>query len=198
MEAEDGWFFLLTAFDPAANRVAARVTQDQQTGARFLTLWEVDPGRAHLLGPQSHYLRVLSFSPDGRLVTFLGYVKSKKDYRLLALNFETGELLDPEGTQLQGLRGMGVVAVDPEGRRIAMSNNDSSLTKPDVLRAWDLASGRMMAEWSVPSRHVRALAFLPDGRLRGVSGGLGAPQRVGHPPEMLPLYAWEVELPPLP
>jgi len=137
-------------------------------GGNLLQIWHL--GLRELLGSLPSRGRWL-FHPDGRRLVFgapergIGVWdrRERRVVRRLPLDFTPNYL-----------------ALDPEGRRLAVNNNDLAEPRVAIL---ELETGRVLADWRSQAGNG-ALAWSADGQLLAVGGG-------GNDPHV---YVWNVRL----
>ncbi|KAH7308586.1 WD40-repeat-containing domain protein [Stachybotrys elegans] len=109
--------------------------------------------------PHGHYIRHLTFSPDGSLLASSSSDRSVKIWRV------------NDGEALHKLKHTGHVvhaAFSPCGRYVA------SVSQNPEIRVWDLEDASNSKElWSYYAGYVRFVCFSPDGQTL-VSGGIGS------------------------
>jgi len=153
-DQRDFWY-ACTAFSPDGELlVADYLIQIQRGGGERLRVWHL--GRQELIGslPTS---RGLAFHPDGRRLLFGALEggiavwdrRERRVVRRLPLDFTSNYL-----------------ALDPEGRRIAVNNTDAAVPRVAIL---ELETGRVLADWR-SKVGVCNLAWSADGQFLAVGG----------------------------
>jgi serine/threonine protein kinase/WD40 repeat protein len=152
------------AFQPRSARLASG------GGDRNIFLWDVDSCQAILhfsAGPT--WVAALAFSPDGStLASGIGRHSNETgpENPLRLWDSKTGSLQSaPQGFN----DGVLALAFDPSGRKIAAGDVGGNVA------IWDTAARRILRRETMNSQHVRAVAFLGDGRalLAGSEGNPG-------------------------
>lgn len=112
------------------------------------------------------------------------------------LDFDSGKVVSQFRARLETVSDLHYLAFSPDGAWIVSANEDSSPTSRDViLRLWHARTGHELQAYRGPRGHVRAAAFLPDGRVRVVSGGDTLADKTGRMVGTDPLKVWEAEIP---
>ncbi len=143
--------------DATKSKSNSVITLCQWDGTSLKPLWENKPDQQAPLGPRSHGIKSLAFSPDGKhLVT--GGVSNSIIRVWDAAGGKEIRQFTASGTQV------GALAFAPIARAVASGSDDGGLT------LWDPASGTKQWETKQPGE-VRALAFAPDGRTLVAGGG---------------------------
>ena len=139
----------------------------QGGGGEWLRVWHL--GRRELLGSRLSSRGGLAFHPDGRRLLFdapeggIGVWDrlERRVVRRLPLDFTPNAL-----------------ALDPEGRRLAVNNTDLAAPRVVIL---ELETGRVLADWRSQVGNG-AMAWSADGQLLAVGGGGNHPR----------VYVWNV------
>ena len=123
-------------------------------------LWEVGAGR-ELARWRAHESGILglAISPDGRLIATACYVDGEVRLWDASDGGPRGALTVPAG--------VAALAFSPDGRLLAMARGDGIASLSDV------ASGRQVGEFRVPSGSLHAVAFSEDGRVLAAGGSDG-------------------------
>lgn len=133
---------------------------------RTLRLWDTTSGRergrwtGHIAAVYS-----VAFSPDGRHA-----ISGGSDGEVRLWDVTTGEQVRPYRGHLNPVVAL---AFTPDGRQL-LSGSSRYRTADDVVRVWDMPSGRAVRRVEGAAlEHVQCLAFAPDGRqvLFGLAGG---------------------------
>jgi hypothetical protein len=147
---------LLTTGSPA--RSAGHSPSD--TGpARNLTL--------HVRASLPPGLRVIAFSPNGKLLAFGGQqFGSQPGKPTFVWNFVTGKLIKLADPSTQGATAL---AFSPDGKLLAVSDGNGT------VYLWDLATRKITEALSSPgtSQNLIGVGFSPDGKVLASSGGGG-------------------------
>ena len=136
-------------------------------GGNLLRVWHL--GRRELIGSLPSPWSNLAFHPDGRRLLFCAIEGGigvwdhveRRVVRRLPLDFAPNNL-----------------ALDPEGRRLAVNNADAEKPRVAIL---ELENGRMLTEWRSQVGYG-AMAWSADGQLLAVGGGVYEPR----------VYVWNV------
>ena len=132
--------------------------RDDRRGERSLKLWETSAGRARRLRDQS--TRCVALSPDGTQFA------TAVDRTLLLNDFETLDFFVFK--DMLRSRSIWLLVFSPDGRRLISGDEDG------VIQIWDVDERREVRWFQGPKTHARAVAVLPGGGLRFVSGGFRA------------------------
>jgi RNA polymerase sigma factor (sigma-70 family) len=129
----------------------------QWDGSSLKPLWEAAPDFQAPLGPRSHHILSLAFSPDGKHLATGGGNNSLIRIWNAAEGKEIRQF-KASGTQV------GALAFSPTSNALASGSGDGALA------LWNPASATKLWENKQPGE-VRALAFAPDGKTLAVGGG---------------------------
>ena len=148
---------VLTGPKGYGNRVVA-------SGNTSLSLWEVATGRLiRTMEGDPRGVAFAAFSQDGTLIVTSG---DKRGHN--ALNFwdlETGRLIRTRGFVAEGeLVPFTVLAISDDGARVVSGGRNDWLLRADVLRLWDVPTGRMLHAF-VGQVPVHSVAVSSDGTL---------------------------------
>jgi WD40 repeat protein len=118
-----------------------------------VSVWNLDYGRGiqairGLAAPASR----VCFSPDGRFLAALAV-----DWQVAFWNLETGKLLRILDAP-KGVIGTAGLAFSPDGKRFVCSAGSQA-------KSWDVATGRELGAWKLPSGWLDILAFHRTGKL---------------------------------
>jgi WD40 repeat protein len=143
------------AFSPDGGRLVVGDASGQ------MRLWNVGTGR-EVARWQAHEPPImgLALSPDDRLIATSSY--ADRDIRLW--DASSG---GPRGT-LRVPAGVAAVAFSPDGTLLAIARGDG------IAALSDVASGRHVGAFRVPSGSLHALAFSEDGRVLATGGSDGS------------------------
>jgi WD40 repeat protein len=152
-------------FSPDGNVLAAFRNGEPHDGPykEVLILWDVHTGK------ELHQLedaRSAVFTPDSK--------------KLVVGNNHGGiQVLDPgTGREVQRLEGHPTsvrhLAVSPDGRTLVSADEGQQRSRQEEerrtsVRLWDLATGKVRHQWTVPDETVSSLGFSPDGRTVAVT-----------------------------
>jgi RNA polymerase sigma factor (sigma-70 family) len=144
-------------------------------GDRIARLWKVDTGREiHALTGHENEVSCVAFSPDGSLVASGEWSHRSKNPDVAIRIWDAAT-----GKEVRRLRGqkhvVEALAFSPDGRTLASAGGSSGpATDPDfadALLLWDVTTGKVVrrlagtpARKTGAYRHVRGLAFSPDGK----------------------------------
>jgi WD40 repeat protein len=139
--APDGRTF--AAYDSIHNRTA---------------LWDVATGRQRLTinGP-NHTASRLAYAPDGHILATGGVSGAVRTW-----NTANGRLLHALETHER--QDVDCLEFSPDGKVLATCANGLNNTDDHVIRLWDVATGRELHKLVGHTRHVKTLAFAPDGK----------------------------------
>jgi WD40 repeat protein len=122
-----------------------------------LTLWDVATAKERWTKSYNRWTTQVVFSPDGEWVAGAG--QAGLHLYDAATGAEVRQFDNPNFVQLL------CVAFSPDGRTLATggrAQNGENMTGP--VRLWEVATGKVRAEYVGHRRGVTALAFAPDGR----------------------------------
>jgi WD40 repeat protein len=154
-------------------------------GDPFVTLWKVKPGQrlAAMKWKPEEVLRLgpLVFSPDGRTLA-AGTLTESRSRRCRVPLWEV-----PSGKLQRALEVGMEHSVDdlqfsPDGKTLATGGlarnqdygkQESLSDLPSHLKLWDVATGKMQAEYKGMKGPIYSVAFSPDGKLLAAGGNLG-------------------------
>jgi WD40 repeat protein len=128
-----------------------------------LTLWDVATAKERWTKSFNRWTTQVAFSPDGEWVAAIG--QAGAHLYDAATGAEVRQFDNANFVQLT------CVAFSPDGRTLAVggrAQNGQNLTGP--VRLWEVATGKVRAEFAGHRRAVTALAFSADGRALA-SGG---------------------------
>ena len=147
------------AFSPDGRRLAVGSGNGQVALLNTATLEPVKkPFQLH-----GNQVRGIAFCLDGNvLATSGGFGAMVK-----LTNLNTGRLLHPPFRGVEGFFPPQPMAVSPDRKLLATGSPEQ------LVRVWDIASGRLTASSPRRVRFLHALAFSPDGRLLAYSDELG-------------------------
>ncbi len=144
----EGDYCSLLTFSPDGRRLAASMAPNNPDGTRITQLWELQNGRgvATLKGMSGSVTKVV-FSQQGDRVAGIGMdweigVWSLNPLRLLHL------LEAPQGISADN----SALAFSPDGGSLAVVAGKEA-------RMWDVASGRLIRHWKLPSGYVDVMSF---------------------------------------
>lgn len=129
-------------------------------------LWEVSdlshPRKLSTLRGDPIWVWSLAFSPDSRFIVAGMWDNSGKK-REKAVLWDVSDLTQPQPISILAASGGAVlsVAVSPDGRTVAMGNNDGAIILWDVT---DPVHPRQQAALPDPTNSAWAVTFSPDGR----------------------------------
>jgi RNA polymerase sigma factor (sigma-70 family) len=126
-------------------------------GTKLQPLWEAKPDQEAPLGPRSHAIQALAFSPDGKRLATGGHNNSIIRIWNVAECKEVGQCKSP-GTQV------GALAFLPGGKALASGSDDGTL----IL--WEADTRTRQWESKQPGE-VRGIAVAPGGKVLAVGGG---------------------------
>lgn len=152
---------LAVAVSPDGKAVLAAVTGDSRGPAGEvtgeLTLWDSATAKERWTKPLGGWGAHLAFMPDGDSVIVAGQAGMAQHDTATGIElrrFEAAPL--PIGRCL---------ALSPDGRTLAVSCSRNDYRDPaEVVYLWELATGKLRAEYTCHRLPVTALAFSPDGR----------------------------------
>ncbi|HMJ64931.1 MAG TPA: WD40 repeat domain-containing protein, partial [Candidatus Binatia bacterium] len=98
------------------------------------------------------------FSPDGRMLIGIGRSNSVELWDVATRSLRTNWVVDPQPGFLSP------VAFSPNGRTVALGGSD------DVIRLYELATGKLSGAFIGHKQNVFSLAFSPDGRTLASAG----------------------------
>jgi WD40 repeat protein len=125
---------------------------------KSVILWEVATGKENrrLQGQ----MRGLTFSPDGKLLAFVGEQSAAGLVEWPSL--KPRALLSKEDV-------VDALAFSPDGRSLATGTSLGASSR-EAVKLWDVASGKLKAAFPSPGRYAAPLAFSPDGTMFAVGG----------------------------
>jgi RNA polymerase sigma factor (sigma-70 family) len=142
------------AFSPDGRKVAC--------GSRdgHVHLWDAATGKevAVLLVGEKAWEAKAAFSPDGKLLA-----AGSRDGQIVLSDAATGKEVRRFSRSDEGVMAL---AFSPDGTRLAVGCiNNFKEESGDLLRLWDVASGREIRRFVAQPEHmIRSVAFSPDGR----------------------------------
>jgi WD40 repeat protein len=130
---------------------------------RSIIFWDVDSGRAvKTLPSQEQATYCLHYNPAGGMLAGVGF---RATLHMYSESGDASDELDCPSTDMRAL------AFSPDGQLLAAAGRSG------VIRVWNAADRREVAEFKADTRRIHAIAFSPDGRLIA-SGGEGVEVRV--------------------
>jgi WD40 repeat protein len=135
-------------------------------------LWDVASGKdvRVLKGPKAPFY-VTAFSPDGKTVLLWN---GDQAFRLwdLATDREIRRLTAPAVPAPPLAFGASTVAFSPDGKLLAIGGTQAHGLGPalNVIRIWEVASGKELPRLNGPANGLVSLALSPDGKLLAASG----------------------------
>ncbi len=111
------------------------------------------------------WVAAIAFTPDSRLV-----ISSSADHALIRDVATSRELADCHASA-----NITSLAISPDGRTLATGDGEN------IIRLWEIPSGRELTHWQAQNSAVTALAFSPDGKTLA-SGGMDGVLRLWNLP----------------
>lgn len=152
---------------------------------RRLRLWDVASNQLRDVEMNEVFGRPIdpdevTISPDGRrLLVRYSEVRTMPNgdqipsgpTRWALLDFETAKISGHLQDRKDEIGGPHYLAFSPDGKEVVASVFLNPRTEDSVLSVWDLGTGRPTASYRTPGP-VRDVAFLPQGRIRVLVGGV--------------------------
>ncbi|MEZ6141289.1 MAG: hypothetical protein R3B84_12030 [Zavarzinella sp.] len=170
-----GWAYAIAISpDKKTALISERIPRVFDSGSRnAVGLWEMSSGKLMKdLSPDfKMYIASAVFSPDGKSL-YLGQ-GGEANGKLFRLELEGGK--KPQELSPAHQYGVTDFALDPTGKLFASAGRDT------VVRIWDVASGKMLAELGKPrggqfKDWIHAVSFSPNGQMLAAADMAGAVQ----------------------
>jgi RNA polymerase sigma factor (sigma-70 family) len=167
-EAGERLYFDIT-FSPDGKKLAAGSWNEQRPNFH---LWDLDSGKKTNSCDPDHWVNSIAFSPDGDLVA-LGsggdWTKCISVWSLATAKRLLTLTHPGSGSEV-------VVAFSPSGRFLAtgaslMSGGAVETSDQNVVRVWEIVTGRQVAAFAGHHSGVTALVFAPDDRTLASGAG---------------------------
>jgi WD40 repeat protein len=150
------------ALSTAGRKVGLFVGQHVARVANEVIVWDAETGKETCRIAGVCWDAPLAFNPDGSLLATSGPIEP-----IRIVDTATGA--DWITLETAKVNNAGAIAFSPDGRTLAVGDR-SQLAQEAAVFVWEVASGKLRAEYAGHRGHVNAMAFSPDG-LRLATGG---------------------------